>query len=77
MKQSPTTTIETMTDHHGNPLTLDPALTAEQWLDYGIARGWCSDTFCGTHDYLDALTPEEIAALDVGDDRCMTVIRLL
>ena len=66
-----------MTDHHGNPLTLDPALTLEQWLDYDIARGWCSDTFCGTHDYLDALTPEEIAALDVGDDRCMTVIRLL
>lgn len=77
MKHRDETTIEIMTDHHGNPLTLDLAITAEQWLDYGIARGWCSEPFCGTHDSLDALTPEEIEAWDVGDDPCMTSVRLL
>jgi hypothetical protein len=65
-----------MTDHHGNPLTTDPALTSEQWLDYGLARGWCSPSFCTMHD-LGPITANEEAALDAGDDPCILVVRLL
>ncbi|WP_395772556.1 hypothetical protein [Arenimonas sp.] len=65
-----------MTDHHGNPLTTDPTLTAEQWLDYGLSRGWCSTSFCSTHD-LGPITADEESALDDGDDPCMPVVRLL
>lgn len=68
-----------MTDHHGHDLSTAPdyALSASEWLDYGIARGWCSASFCGTHDSTDALTPDEAAAWEAGDDPCMPVIRLL
>ena len=69
-----------MTDHHGNDLPTDldldlDGLPADRWLAYGIARGWCSPTFCGTHDF-GPLTADEEAALDDGDDPCMFVVRL-
>jgi hypothetical protein len=76
MKHRDRTTIGNMTDHHGNPITLDLGITAGEWLDYGIARGWCSDSYCGTHDAFDALTPDELAAWDGIDDPCVFSVRL-
>lgn len=65
-----------MTDH------LDPVdppqipLDAVEWLNYGIARGWCSLPSCATHDGVD-WTHEEELAWDDGFDPCATVVRLL
>ena len=65
-----------MTDHHGNPLTTDPALSAEQWLDYGLARGWCLTSYCSI-SALGPITADEEAALNSGDDPWILVARLL
>jgi len=70
-----------MTDHHDNDT--EPSQTpqipgeASDWLDYGITRGWISDSFCGTHDALDALTSDEAHEWESGHDPCMFVVRLL
>ena len=63
-----------MTDHHVPEMAPQILSDAADWLAYGIARGWISESFCGTHDYFDAFTPDEIDDLD---DPCMTVVRVL
>lgn len=66
-----------MTDHHIPEMTPQILTDAAEWLAYGIARGWISESFCGTHDYYDGFTASEIASLVDLDDPCMTVVRIL
>lgn len=42
----------------------------QEWLDYGLKRGWLR-TLCMTHDWLDDMTSEEEAGFELGDDPCM------
>lgn len=46
-----------------------------EWLDYGIEKGFCSDTSCNTHDGVEG-TDEENAAWEAGEDPCQHVVRL-
>jgi len=46
-----------------------------EWLLYGIKKGWISAPVCDTHDGL-PLTEKEIEQWDQGDDPCIPVIRL-
>jgi len=47
----------------------------EQWLNYGVENGYCSEQFCNTHDGY-PLHPTEEQAWDRGDDPCMHLVRL-
>ena len=38
-----------------------------EWLDYGIEKGFCSETCCNTHDGVEG-TDEENAAWEAGED---------
>ena len=41
-----------------------------EWLDFGIRKGWCSETFCYTHD-VPPTTEDEDAEIDDGDEICL------
>jgi hypothetical protein len=48
------------------------------WVQYGIDKGWCGDSYCATHDGGDKYwTDEEFEAWNEGGDPCQTVIRIL
>jgi len=47
----------------------------EEWLIVGIAKGWCSDLYCCSHD-MAPMTEEEIDAFEEGDDPCVPALRL-
>lgn len=48
---------------------------AQAWLKQGIARGWCSESVCATHDGLPN-TPEEEQEWEEGGDPCIPGVRL-
>jgi hypothetical protein len=50
-------------------------MTFEEWIRYGINKGWTSDVNCYTHNGFD-LTPEENEDFDEGGDPCIHVIRV-
>ena len=50
-------------------------MTLDEWLEYGIKNGFCTDQFCNTHDGGPMHKTEEIA-WDRGDDPCMHMVRL-
>lgn len=50
-------------------------MTQTEWLELGIARGWCTPVVCQTHDG-PALTEFETWQFDEGDDPCVPVVRL-
>ena len=47
-----------------------------EWLDFGIRKGWCSETFCYTHD-VPPTTEDEDAEIDDGDEICLICTRLM
>jgi hypothetical protein len=47
----------------------------EEWLQYGVERGFCSAVVCSTHDGL-PLTEEEDQEFDDGYDACVPAIRI-
>ena len=50
-------------------------LTFEQWLNYGVKHGYCSEQFCDTHDGAPKHESEE-QAWEEGSDPCMHMVRL-
>jgi len=46
-----------------------------EWLTYGVAKGWISNPVCDTHDGI-PMSDKEIEMWDNGDDPCVPVIRL-
>lgn len=49
--------------------------TQEDWIRYGVEKGWCSLPKCATHDAL-PLSPEEQKEFERGYDPCLLGIRL-
>ena len=47
----------------------------EQWMSYGLQKGWCGPPVCYTHDGLPA-TPEEDEEFEEGHDPCIHIIRM-
>ena len=50
-------------------------MNREEWITYGVERGYCSFPKCATHDTL-PVTPEEAEMLEDGYDPCLIGIRL-
>ena len=50
-------------------------MSFEDWFNYGVANGYCSDQFCSTHDVAPMHETEE-QEWQQGGDPCMHVIRL-
>lgn len=47
----------------------------DEWLVFGVDKGWVSLPVCAMHDGLPT-TAEEESELDEGYDPCMTALRL-
>ena len=47
------------------------------WVQYGIAKGWVTDSFCTTHEVDPYMTDEEERAWEYGGDPCMVVLKVL
>ena len=50
-------------------------LTFEDWMTYGIQKGWCGPPVCYTHDGL-PMSEQEYAEFDEGQDPCTHVVRM-
>lgn len=50
-------------------------MTQHEWLQIGIINGFCSETFCFTHDG-PPTTPEEEQEYEDGGDPCIHGVRL-
>jgi len=50
-------------------------MTMLEWLRLGIEKGWCTDSYCWSHDNPD-MTDEEITILDTDGEVCFPVMRL-
>jgi len=50
-------------------------MTREEWIAYGVTKGWCLPERCLTHDGTD-MTREEQIELDEGLDNCIPILRL-
>lgn len=50
-------------------------MSFNEWLQYGMDKGYCSEQFCSTHDILPLHESEE-KAWEIGGDPCMNVVRL-
>lgn len=46
-----------------------------EWLQLGVARGWCSEVVCDTHEGLPS-TDAEFADWEQGFDPCVPAVRL-
>lgn len=49
--------------------------TIEEWIDYGIKKGYCRPPVCDTHEGLPLTDEEEKEYLD-GGDPCILALRL-
>ena len=50
-------------------------MTFDEWLDQGVALGFCTEQFCNTHDVM-PMHPSEEAAWEEGWDPCCHLVRL-
>ena len=50
-------------------------LTFDEWMAYGIEKGWCGPPVCYTHDGL-PMSEHEMQGFDDGEDPCMHVVRM-
>jgi len=50
-------------------------LTFDEWLTYGVGKGYCSAPVCNTHDGLPS-SEEEDAQWEDGGDPCVPAVRL-
>lgn len=47
------------------------------WLQYGMKKGWVTDSFCMTHDGDPYMSEEEQQEWDSGGDPCCVVTKFL
>ena len=50
-------------------------LTFEEWVSYGIEKGWCGPPVCYTHDGL-PMSEQEDTEFGEGQDPCIHVVRM-
>ena len=50
-------------------------LTFDEWIAYGLEKGWCGPPVCYTHDGL-PMSEQEMQDFDDGSDPCMHVVRM-
>lgn len=50
-------------------------LAFEEWIAYGIEKGWCGPPVCSTHDGL-PMSEQEDSGFDEGQDPCIHVVRM-
>jgi hypothetical protein len=50
-------------------------MTFNEWITYGIEKGWCGPPVCYTHDGL-PMSEQEYAEFDEGQDPCTHVVRM-
>lgn len=50
--------------------------TFEEWVAFGVEKGWVTEPFCHTHDGYQYLTDEQERDFDLGGDPCVGVIQL-
>jgi hypothetical protein len=50
-------------------------MTLTEWLQYGIDKGYCSDSVCATHNGLPD-TEEEMQEWEDGGDPCIPAVRI-
>lgn len=50
-------------------------MTQAEWIEFGIVKGWCSETFCVTHDGI-VMTEAEEDEWEAGFDPCHPAVRL-
>lgn len=57
-------------------MKLQPWMTKDEWIDFGMRAGYCGEPTCFNHDGVELSAEEELA--DEADllDRCMFVIRI-
>jgi len=51
------------------------AMSRQDWLELGIAAGYCSEPECQTHNMIE-MTEDEQAFFEDGGDPCVPVVRL-
>ena len=51
------------------------ALDYDEWMTYGIKKGWCGPPVCYTHDGL-PMSEQEYAEFDEGQDPCTHIVRM-
>lgn len=49
--------------------------TVHEWLELGVANGWCSPPTCGMHDGT-PFTEDESERFEDGWDPCVPIVRL-
>jgi hypothetical protein len=50
-------------------------ITFDEWITYGIEKGWCGPPVCYTHDGL-PMSEQEYAEFDEGQDPCTHIVRM-
>lgn len=50
-------------------------MTQDEWIKYGVDKGYASDATCETHNGPE-LTEEEEKEFDEGGDPCVPILRL-
>jgi hypothetical protein len=50
-------------------------MTFDEWIAYGIEKGWCGPPVCYTHDGL-PMSEQEYAEFDEGQDPCTHIVRM-
>lgn len=51
------------------------SMSFEEWMKYGLKRGWIAEGVCQTHDMV-PMTPEESDEFEAGHDPCVPVLRV-
>jgi hypothetical protein len=51
------------------------ALSYDEWMTYGIKKGWCGPPVCYTHDGL-PMSEQEDVEFGEGQDPCVHIVRM-
>ena len=51
------------------------ALTYDEWMAFGIEKGWCGPPVCYTHDGL-PMSEQEDVEFGEGQDPCIHIVRM-
>ena len=51
------------------------ALSYDEWMTYGIKKGWCGPPVCYTHDGL-PMSEQEDVEFGEGQDPCIHIVRM-
>lgn len=50
-------------------------ITFDEWISYGIGKGWCGPPVCNTHDGL-PMSEQEDMEFGEGQDPCIHIVRM-